>query len=135
VVRIFLGVFLLFEGMGKIAWLRDSEPLSQTLAEWREEAPPASRFYLDAVAIPGATVFSRLVPLGEMGSGLALLLGAFTRLAALAAVLMVLNFHVASGALFAQDFLTNGYGLPVLGPLLALALGGSSPLSLLPRRR
>jgi hypothetical protein len=37
---------------------------------------------------------------------------------------MVLNFHVASGALFQYRFLTNGFGLPVLGGLLALAVGG-----------
>jgi hypothetical protein len=38
---------------------------------------------------------------------------------------MALNFHVASGALFQYSFLTNGYGLPVLGSTLALALAGS----------
>ena len=44
---------------------------------------------------------------------------------------MVLNFHVASGALFRTDFVTNGYGLPVLGGLLALAIGaGRLPWSL-----
>jgi hypothetical protein len=37
---------------------------------------------------------------------------------------MVLNIHVASGALFKYAFLTNGYGLPVLGPTLGLAIGG-----------
>ena len=40
------------------------------------------------------------------------------------ALLMVLNFHVASGAIFKYAFLTNGFGLPVMGGLLALALGG-----------
>ena len=44
---------------------------------------------------------------------------------------MVLNFHFASGILFEYRYLTNGYGLPVLGGLLALALGGAAlPLSL-----
>jgi hypothetical protein len=37
---------------------------------------------------------------------------------------MVLNIHIASGALFKYSFLTNGYGLPVLGSTLALAIGG-----------
>jgi hypothetical protein len=36
----------------------------------------------------------------------------------------VLNFHFASGELFRYEFLTNAYGLPVLGGLVALALGG-----------
>jgi hypothetical protein len=52
-------------------------------------------------------------------------------MAALLGFLMVLNFHFASGALFQYRFLTNGYGLPVLGPLLGLAIGGARlPLSL-----
>jgi hypothetical protein len=43
---------------------------------------------------------------------------------------MVLNFHFASGIIFTLGYLTNGYGLPVVGSLLALALGGRSlPLS------
>jgi hypothetical protein len=36
---------------------------------------------------------------------------------------MVLNIHFASGLIFQYGFLTNGYGLPVLGGLLALAIG------------
>ena len=43
---------------------------------------------------------------------------------------MVLNFHFASGVMFQYSYLTNGYGLPVLGGLLALAFGGAAlPLS------
>ena len=41
------------------------------------------------------------------------------------ALLMVINFHVASSAIFRYSFLINGYGLPVLGSLAALAIGGS----------
>ena len=37
---------------------------------------------------------------------------------------MALNFQFASGALFKSTFLTSGYGLPVLGSTLALAIGG-----------
>jgi hypothetical protein len=39
---------------------------------------------------------------------------------------MALNFHVASGALFKYSFLTNGYGLPVLGSTLALVFAGGT---------
>jgi len=43
----------------------------------------------------------------------------------------VMNIHVASGMLFKFAFLTNGYGLPVVGSTLGLALGGIRlPLSL-----
>jgi len=64
------------------------------------------------------------VVFGELAAGTALVMGFWTRLAAFVAFLMVLNFHFASGRLFAYAFLTNGYGLPVLGGLLALAIGG-----------
>jgi hypothetical protein len=41
------------------------------------------------------------------------------------AFFMALNFQFASGALSKYSFLTSGYGLPVLGSTLALALAGS----------
>jgi uncharacterized membrane protein YphA (DoxX/SURF4 family) len=83
------------------------------------------------VAIPLAPVFARLVPLGELACGFALLLGLRVRLAAVLAFLMVLSFHFASGALFRYAFLTNGYALPVLGGLAGLAVHrGKLPWSL-----
>jgi uncharacterized membrane protein YphA (DoxX/SURF4 family) len=124
VVGMFLGVFLIFEGLGKIGWLTDSGQLQGALAGWLKTAPPTSRWYLETFAIPGVPMFARLVPLGEFLAGAALLTGFWTRLAAAAAFLMVLNFHLASGAIFQYGFLTNGFGLPVLGGLLALAIGG-----------
>jgi uncharacterized membrane protein YphA (DoxX/SURF4 family) len=125
VLAIFLGVFLVFEGLGKLAWLGSSGLLSQQLQGWLKDAPPSSRWYLETVAIPGVPMFARLVVLGELLGGVALVFGFWTRLAALLAFLMVLNFHFASGRMFQYAFLTNGYGLPVLGGLLALAIGGA----------
>jgi uncharacterized membrane protein YphA (DoxX/SURF4 family) len=124
VLAMFLGVFLIFEGLGKLAWLGSSGMLSEQLQGWLKNAPPSSRWYLETVAIPGIPMFARLVVLGELLGGVALLVGFWTRLAALLAFLMVLNFHFASGRIFQYAFLTNGYGLPVLGGLLALAISG-----------
>ena len=45
------------------------------------------------------------------------------RLAALAALFMILNFHFAMGLLFSSAYLTNGYALPVVGGLAAVAVG------------
>ncbi|MGE0593750.1 MAG: DoxX family protein [Vicinamibacterales bacterium] len=126
-----LGVFLIFEGLGKVPWLFDSAILGARLQEWHGTASPFSRWYLETVAMPGVPVFARMVTLGELLAGAALLFGFWTRLSAGLAALMVLNFHVASGILFTYGYLTNGYGLPVMGGLLALAIGGSRlPLSL-----
>ena len=64
------------------------------------------------MAIPGAPVFAGLVLLGELTTGAVLVCGFRLRLAAAAALLMVLNFHLASGIMFTYGYLTNGYGLP-----------------------
>lgn len=130
-LRLFLGVFFLFEGIGKIGWLLDPSPLTTQLTGYLQGANQWNRAYLETVCLPGAAVFARLVLFGELATGVSLLLGAYARYAAMVAFLMVLNIHFASGAIFQYRFLTNGYGLPVLGGLLALALGGVAlPLSL-----
>lgn len=130
-LRLFLGVFFLFEGLGKIGWLMDPSPLTAQLTGYLQAANQWNRAYLETVCIPGAPIFARLVLFGELATGVSLILGAYARYAAIAAFLMVLNIHFASGALFKYQFLTNGYGLPVLGGLLALAIGAVSlPLSL-----
>ena len=130
-LRLCLGVFFLFEGLGKIGWLMDPSPLTAQLTGYLQTANQWNRGYLETVCIPGAAVFARLVLFGELAAGTALILGAYTRYAAIAAFLMVLNIHFASGAIFQYRFLTNGFGLPVLGGLLALAIGAAAlPISL-----
>jgi uncharacterized membrane protein YphA (DoxX/SURF4 family) len=126
ILRILLGVFFVFEGISKLRWLTDSSILAARFAEWTSAAAAgsASAWYLSHIAVPGLAIFARLVPLAELCGGLALIVGFWTPLVAFLAFVMVLNIHVASGALFKYSFLTNGYGLPVLGSTLALALGG-----------
>jgi uncharacterized membrane protein YphA (DoxX/SURF4 family) len=125
-LRISIGVFFVFEGLGKIRWFSDPSILAGQLTGWLQAAPANSitHAYLSKVAIPGVAVFARLVPLGEIASGLAMIAGVWTPLFAFIAFFMALNFHIGSGALFKYSFLTNGYGLPVLGGTLALALAG-----------
>jgi uncharacterized membrane protein YphA (DoxX/SURF4 family) len=129
-LRLCLGVFFLFEAIGKLGWFASSAVLRSRLTEWAETVPAISRAYITYICLPGAEVFARVVPIGEFSVALAFLLGGYTRLAAILALLMVLNFHFASGVMFEYSYLTNGYGPPVLGGLLALAIGGTSlPLS------
>jgi uncharacterized membrane protein YphA (DoxX/SURF4 family) len=123
-LSIAMGVFLIFMSLDKIGWFLNGGILASRLQEWRGSARPLARWYLDTVAIPGAPVFARLVPIAEFAAGTALILGTRVRLAALLALLMVINFHVASDVMFRYSYLTNAYGLPVLGGLLALAIGG-----------
>lgn len=124
VLSVLLGVFFLFEGVSKWGWLLDSSPLTAQLSGYLEGANAWNRPYLERVCLPGAPLFARLVLFGELATGIALITGAYARAAAAVAFLMVLNIHFASGLLFQYRFLTNGYGLPVLGGLLALAVGG-----------
>ena len=133
IIRVALGVFFLFEGIGKLGWLVDSSILAGRFNGWLASAAAGStsRWYLEHIAIPGTAIFARLVPIGELVTGLALIAGFWTSIIAFLAFVMVLNIHVASGALFQYAFLTNGYGLPVLGSTLGLAMGGVRlPLSL-----
>jgi uncharacterized membrane protein YphA (DoxX/SURF4 family) len=129
VLRICIGIFFICEGLGKIRWLIDSSILTSTFAEWSRGAASGSiaHMYLERVAVPGAPIFARLVPLGEITSGIALVAGFMTPVFAFVAFFMALNFQIASGAVFKYSFLTSGYGLPVLGSTLALTLAGGSP--------
>jgi uncharacterized membrane protein YphA (DoxX/SURF4 family) len=125
-LRIGIGIFFVFEGFGKIRWFSDPSLLAGQLAGWAQAVPASSwsHAYLVRLALPYSSIFARLVPLGEMTCGVAMVAGLWTPLAALVAFFMALNFQFASGALFKYSALTSGYALPVLGSTLALAVGG-----------
>jgi uncharacterized membrane protein YphA (DoxX/SURF4 family) len=126
VTRVCIGLFFLAEGASKYAWFTDSSLLAGQLAAWAHNAAPGSLHgrFVEHVALPWAAYFARLVPLGEITCGVALLAGFWTSLFALVAFLMALTFQFGSGALFKASFFTSGYGLPVLGSTLGLAIGG-----------
>jgi uncharacterized membrane protein YphA (DoxX/SURF4 family) len=126
ILRICIGVFFIFEGVGKLSWFGDPSILSRQLEGWLRGAAGGSsaHMFLQRVAIPGATTFARLVPLGELSSGFALVIGLWTPLFAFIGFLMALTFQFASGVLFKYSILTSGYALPVLGSTMALAIGG-----------
>ena len=126
ILRICIGIFFLFEGIGKIRWFTDTSQLAGQLAAWAQAVPAGSwsHAYLVRVAMPHAALFARLVPLGEITCGAALLAGLGTPFFAFVAFFMALNFQVASGALFKYSALTSPYALPVLGATLALVVGG-----------
>lgn len=119
-----LGVFFLSMGLNKLAWLTDSDILMQKLQMFLKTASPATRWYIETIATPGVPLFARIVPIAELSTGVALIVGFWTRLAAALAFLMVLNFHVATGDIFTRAFLLDGAGPPVLGALIALMIGG-----------
>ena len=125
VLRISIGVFFVAEGVTKASWFLDTSMLARQLDGWSQAATAGSisRWYLDHIALRGVPYFARLVPLGEILSGSALIAGFWTPLFAFIAFFMALNFQIASGAVLHISFLTSGYGLPVLGSTLAIAIG------------
>jgi uncharacterized membrane protein YphA (DoxX/SURF4 family) len=125
VLSIAMGLFLLFMGLDKIDWFMNGGILAQQLQEWRGGARPFARWYLDTIAFPAVPVFARVVPIAELAAGTALILGVRVRLAAALALLMVINIHIAADVMFRYEYLWNAYGPPVLGALLALAIGGA----------
>jgi uncharacterized membrane protein YphA (DoxX/SURF4 family) len=130
IVRICAGIFMLFFGFDKASWLLDSTPLATQLSYWLTDASPLSRWYLERI-MPGAPVFARLLPLGAMLGGSALLLGFWTRIAAALSLLMVLSLQLAAGSMFRYAYLTDASGLPLVGALLGLLIGGGKlPFSL-----
>jgi uncharacterized membrane protein YphA (DoxX/SURF4 family) len=133
VLRVCAGTFILAGGLLKVRWFTDPSILAGQLATWHGAVAPGSisADYLERFAIPYVRVFARLVPLGEITCGAAMILGFWTWIFALVSFLMILNFHIASGTIFHAAFLTNPYGLPMIGGTLALAFGGVRlPLSL-----
>jgi len=124
-LRVCLGVFMLFFGFERASWLLDATPLSNQLASWLVDSAPLSRWYLERL-IPGAPVFARLVPLGAMIGGLALTLGFWTRIAAAISLIVVLSLQLGAGSMLRFTYLMDASGLPLVGGLLALVIGGEA---------
>jgi uncharacterized membrane protein YphA (DoxX/SURF4 family) len=133
VVRIALGIFFIFEGWDKLPWMTNPGLLAAALQKWADTGVPIAKWYIETILIPGVSVFARLVFLGEVAAGLALISGIWLRPAAILTFLMVLNIHFAHSSIFQFGFLSKGDGLPILGGLLALAIAGGNSSSKLNR--
>ena len=124
-LRVVIGVFMFFFGLEKASWLMDATPLTTQLSSWLLDAPPVSRWYLERI-IPGAPMFARAVPLGAMLAGLALALGFWTRMAALISLVVVVSLQLGAGSMFRYAYLMDASGLPLVGGLVALIIGGEA---------
>jgi uncharacterized membrane protein YphA (DoxX/SURF4 family) len=131
IVTLGVGIFFLFMSLNKIDWLANPDLLAQRFQRWLPTAAWYAQPYLRWVAIPGADVFARLVPIGEFCTALAMLTGVYTQYAAIIALFMILNFHVATSSFSSVDFLRDGTGPPLFAGLIALAfVKGPLPYSL-----
>jgi uncharacterized membrane protein YphA (DoxX/SURF4 family) len=123
IIRVCAGTFVFFFGLEKASWLLDSTTLQTQLSAWLTGAAPVSRWYLERL-VPGAPIFARIVPLGSMLGGLALALGFWTRMAAALCLVMILSLQLAASSMFRYAYLSDPSGLPLLGALLGLLIGG-----------
>ena len=101
-LRIYLGVILLITVLGKLT--RDT-PFATEMVGFlggvaRRGAFPWYVTFVQQVVIPHATLFSYLVMAGELFAGLSLLTGTATRLGAIVASFLFLNYMLAKARLF-----------------------------------
>ena len=102
VLRIYLGVILLITVLGKLT--RDTPFATEMLGFLggvaRRGALPWYTDFIQEVVVPHATLFSYLVMTGELIAALSLLTGTLTRLGALVAILLFLNYMLAKARMF-----------------------------------
>jgi uncharacterized membrane protein YphA (DoxX/SURF4 family) len=103
ILRIYLGVILLYTVIGKIT---ASSPFSEEMLGFINFEIKSGRLtgfytgFLQSVVIPNAKLISYLIMTGELVAGLGFLLGAFTRLSAIIAMALFLNYMLAKGRWF-----------------------------------
>ncbi len=127
-LRIGAGLSLLTSGLGKLAWFGSTAPLDQKLAEWAQH--PANGFvasYLTFVS-HHTGLFARLVVLGEIGLGALLIAGFLTPLAAILAFVMVAQFQLAGGQMFALSYLRgqSAFAYLLIFPALFFGRAGTA---------
>ena len=125
VLGLAVGLFFLFQWAGQADVVVRQQPPDERLREWLENAAPSVRWYIETLATPGVPLFARLVPLAELLTGAALIVGFWTRLAAFLALMMVANFNFARGMFHSGEFLTDGGFSSHRRRLLALTIAGT----------
>ena len=93
-VRVFLGVTFLGSDHGN----GSPDELPGFLAFAARNAYPGYRDFLTNVVAPHAALFATLTTIGEIAVGVALILGAGTRLAGVIAIFLLVNYLCAKGA-------------------------------------
>jgi thiosulfate dehydrogenase (quinone) large subunit len=106
VIRVYLGYQWMTAGWGKITGGFDAGGFIQgAIGKATGDHPAVQGWwatFLEAVALPGADLFTYLVMWGELLVGIALILGVFTNFAALMGIIMNFAF------LFSGTVSTNG---------------------------
>ena len=123
-IRLAIGGLFLSIGLEKYhsGWLTNSQPLLDSLEHYLQHAAGVQLTYLNSVAIPYASIWSKLMTIGELAVAISLLLGLFVRFSSLIAIVMVLNFSAANGNLFSLNFFGSPWAALLLAGLLTTFL-------------
>lgn len=122
-IRIFVGYVWLTAAIEKITGGEFVAGMAKTLGFFASKNPIGwEKAFLTNVAIPNATVFGTLSMYGELLVGLALLLGVFSEVGAIAGLLMSVNFYLAAGWTSAS---TETVNLVMAGVQVVLLLSGA----------
>jgi uncharacterized membrane protein YphA (DoxX/SURF4 family) len=78
-------------------WITGGQALSNAVGAASDRAPGPYADFLAEAVLPNSGIFAQLVTLGELGAGVSLTLGLFTRLGAATGMLLVLNFMLMRG--------------------------------------
>ena len=99
-LRIYLGVIFLFAAVPK--WTRGhfATSMGRFLQTMTPNAIPPYREFIAQVVLPHAAVFATVIATTELIVGLLLLTGTATRLAAVGAMFLLLNYMLAKGMWF-----------------------------------
>lgn len=100
ILRVGTGVMFIIAGWGKVARGAAFGDGMQGFLSRQENMFDFYRGFVESVVIPNKLLFAYLVAYGELLAGVALVIGLFTRWAALALLFMVVNFWFAKGAGF-----------------------------------
>lgn len=124
--RIAVGIFFLSQGLTKLEWLSSSEFLKTNLERFALNAHPVTLWYHHYIAQPGIEAWTRLIPTGEILLGVSLILGLLTRTSLIAALALVVNYHITNGKLFSTQFFSDPHALLLLASLLMLLKSNAS---------
>ena len=123
--RIAVGVFFLSQGLNKLDWLTSSEFLRTNLDRFAVNGQPVTLWYHHYIAQPGIEAWTRLIPTGEILLGVSLILGLMTRTSLIAALVLVVNYHITNGRIFSTQFFSEPHALLLCASLLMLLMSNA----------
>jgi len=99
-LRVYTGLFFAWHGLGKIRRENFGDGMEGFLGAQAGKSFEFYRPFIENVVLPNKAIFASLVAWGELAVGIAMVVGLATRYAAVAGIILVVNFWFAKGAGF-----------------------------------